>query len=161
MARQRRCQFCGDDISHRAPQARNCSDSCKIKYSEAKAAGTLHLVPAVAGNATVLVLPTAGGGQSVQPAGKHDPDDDESITYATRRDLRAANREATPLGRTALKIASQLDNPGANTLSAVASLAKQFHEIMGMALADAESAVDPIDELRRIRDEKQRAASGD
>lgn len=150
----RMCQYCGDDISHRPAQARNCSDKCKLLFSEAKRRGEAHKVPA---EAKKLVL--------LRPAGTPPPpelgpdDDDDTILFATRRDLRAAGREKTPLGRTALKLADQLDNPGANTHSAVASLAKQFNEVLAQALANAAPVEDPVELLRRIRDEKKRDAA--
>lgn len=175
LTRPKRCQYCGCDISWRAPQARSCSDRCKVLYSEAKRAGKADQVPAVTGSNVVPLhadVPKAPGPAASRRAAAAAPASptvaapappglgSSAVHDATWKVLADANLVDTPLGRIALRLADRLDTSTLDTGSAMAAVAKQLESTLEKATASAPAQADPLDELRRLRDQKRRDAVG-
>lgn len=80
-----------------------------------------------------------------------------SAAEVTRRVLEDADRLLTPAGVNALLLARKLDQ-GRDTGSAMASLSKQHLAALAEATSDAQTAADPVDELRRRREARRRGA---
>ena len=89
----------------------------------------------------------------MRPEGEQASSDVES---ATRGELEAAGRDGTHLGRLALSLAARIDE-GRGTDQGYAALAKELRAVMVEALKGAGETVDPVDELRRLRDRKRNA----
>ncbi|WP_298993229.1 hypothetical protein [uncultured Pseudokineococcus sp.] len=136
--RQRACDRCGTVYTYKRSTSRYCGSSCRA------------LGPATA---TVTTLP--GTREAPSPARTG------TATYdAAHAELTAAGRAETLLGVALLALAARIDNSRAETGSSLATLTKQLEATRAAALADADAAADPVDELRRIRQEKARAAAG-
>lgn len=76
------------------------------------------------------------------------PAEESSTFTATLEELRAADRERTPLGQAALVLASRLDGATRETGSSVAALARELRATLDEALKDAPRAADALDGLR-------------
>lgn len=81
------------------------------------------------------------------------------VEQATAAELAGVGRLDTVAGQCAVVLARRLDEHGRDTGGGVASVAKEFRNVMDAALANVEKAADPLDELRARRDRK-RAAGG-
>ena len=78
------------------------------------------------------------------------------VQSAVRRELDAASKLDTALGRTALTLAGRLDlneDPG----SAMAAMAKELRTCLAELNVDAKVAKNPLDELRARREQKNPA----
>lgn len=80
-----------------------------------------------------------------------------TVAAATHAALEQAGRLDSPAGSSAMVLAAKLDR-GGDTGSAVAALVRELRATMVDALANAEVAEDPVDELRRKREERQSRA---
>jgi len=79
--------------------------------------------------------------------------------YQTTLDqLTKAERLDTPLGQSALVIASRIDYSSRESGSGLTSLTRGLMEILDLALAGSAVEDDPVDELKAKRDEKLRRA---
>lgn len=74
-----------------------------------------------------------------------------------RAELRAVDREQTAAGQLVLALARRIDTADEESGASLAALAKELRASLTVAMAGAEQAADPIDELRKQRDLKQRA----
>lgn len=153
-------------MSHRATQARSCSNRCKQLFSLAKREGKEDQVPAVTGSNVVSLHGEAPPAPRPRTARKQaaaaEPATDgmgplESAAYTK---LVAAGREDDEAAIAVLAAAARIDNSTLDTASSLAALLKQYHASMDIALRDAVQEVDPVDELRRIREAKRRAVAG-
>ena len=82
------------------------------------------------------------------------PDSGGSVYTATRDELSAAGREATPLGQAALVLAARIDaNQDAG--AAIAAMTKQLGATLCEATAGANVVASPVDELRARRAAKR------
>lgn len=123
---------CGTVFQARSAKARYCSDRCRKRKGKADALGDV----------APLVAPSPGGG---------------AVELAVRGDLEAADRLETPLGQAALTLARRLDNPGLDTGSAMAAVAKQLEAVLASATKGAAKATAPellqdeLSERRRSR----------
>lgn len=150
---ERPCDCCGETYEAKTVRSRYCSDRCKRRYHRGArpAAGTTKAEP------------KKGRGRKPAadtPADEPDRSGVGSTTAAVLLELQEAKRLHTPLGQAALVLAHRLDASHKDTGAGVASLAKQLHATLAAATADAEVDADEVDELRRRREEKLRAASG-
>lgn len=87
------------------------------------------------------------------------PSEVPTVVESTQAALVAADRLATPAGAAAMVLATKLDQ-GRDTGSAVASLVRELRATMAEALANTKVAADPVDELRRKREERQSRVGG-
>lgn len=81
----------------------------------------------------------------------------KGLLDATRAELETAGRASSSAGQAALLLAERIEF-GENTGSAVAQMVRQLHDTMTRALADAEIASDPVDELRARRERRRAGA---
>lgn len=137
--RQRSCDRCGRTYAYARSTSRYCGSACRA------------LGPAPSGNVVALRTP----GQT-PPA----PTRETSTYDQAHAELAAAGRLDTLLGSALLRLATRIDANATDTGSALASMVKQLQATREAALDGAAGAADPVDELRRIRDVKRRAAAG-
>jgi hypothetical protein len=79
-----------------------------------------------------------------------------SVLRSVRAELRALGKEPSPLGAVALTIAARLDG-GEDPGSAMAAMAKELRATMVELGRTAAVVADPVDELKRRRDERRRS----
>ena len=78
------------------------------------------------------------------------------VAESTRLKLTEVGRLDSPLGQVAMVLARRIDNPGMDTGSSIASVARQYQLALEAATEGAKTAADPLDELRQRRDMKKR-----
>lgn len=137
----RTCRSCGESIDGLAPSAKYCKAPACVT-SRAKARKRRERVGDVL---PILVDPTA------YRAG--------SVLEATLRELEGAGVAGTVEGEVALALARRIDGQ-ADTGSAMASLSRELRVTLAAALRLAESPADPIVDLQRHREERERRAAG-
>lgn len=129
----KKCESCPKRFESRSPKARFCSDKCRKRASRSRTPDGSDSD----GEASVIVAPAG-------------------VLVATLRELERAGRADTPLGQIALALAARLQFATADTGSALASVSKELRATLAAATEGAERAADPVDELRRKREERQR-----
>lgn len=77
-----------------------------------------------------------------------------SVLAATRAELVALGKLDSPLGAVALTLAARLDQ-GQDPGSAMAAMAKELRVTMAELGRTGQAAADPVDELRRRREERR------
>jgi hypothetical protein len=133
---QRLCASCGSPFEAKRPQAKYCGATCRVRGNRAAAAsgGATNSSPPA-------VLPSAGG----------------DLVSAVTAELVAADRQDSALGVQAIALARRMQQ--FDTGGGLASLSKELRAVMASALANAQVAADPLDELRARRNAKRTAAS--
>jgi hypothetical protein len=123
------CVSCGSSFDAKNARAKYCSERCRKRVQR---------------GGKVLELRADDG-----PARPSPPDGERlgPVATATHAALTEAERLATPLGAAALALAARLDQPGTDTGSAVAALARQLEATLESATRGAGSASAP-DQLR-------------
>lgn len=125
------CAGCGETFAARSRKAKWCSDRCrKAKPSS--------------------------------PSDVAEPDADPGLVDSVRRELEEHEAVDTFAGQLALQLAKRLSSPEE---SGISSLSKELRTVMAAALEGrtppaAEEPEDEVDQARRRRDEKARAAAG-
>ena len=123
----RECEGCGEDISHLRPVAKSCSSKCRKRRS-----------------ARILV------GNSPEPIDS--PLVDQTILTLTQKGLLDSFE-----GQLALVLATRIARSSLDSGSSMASLSKEFRQLMNDPKIQAVQAQDPLDELRarrKLRDGK-------
>jgi hypothetical protein len=82
---------------------------------------------------------------------------DAGIVAAVRADLVRLGKLDSLLGQQALVVAGRLTRTSDDTGSAVASLSRELSRLMGL-LGGKGEALDPVDEVRRRREQKRASA---
>lgn len=131
---QRSCDVCGTAYEAQRPQSRYCSGTCSKRAQRGGIARGKTPPPATP------LRPVSG------------------LLDAVTAELAAADRTNTVAGQLALELARRItDAPPMNT--GVAALSKQLSATMAQALsAAARPGRDPVDQLKKRRDSKRRAA---
>ena len=124
----RGCDLCGVSYEAQRSTSRYCSSRCRSRV----------------GNSNGMILP--GPGAQVVPV---TPVVAGGVRDATLEELTAAGRVDTALGRSCLALAGRLDNPGMDTGSAMAAVARQLEALLREALRGAGAATAP----GQLRDE--------
>jgi hypothetical protein len=75
------------------------------------------------------------------------------VYAAVKSELVRASKQDSALGRTALVLGLRLDDPE-TPATAVAAMAKELRAAMAELGADAKAVSDPLDELRKRREQK-------
>ncbi|WP_369222449.1 hypothetical protein AB5J52_14025 [Streptomyces sp. R39] len=89
--------------------------------------------------------------------GESDGREPGALEIAAQTELESFGRGGTLAGGLVLALARRLDQAGpADTGSGFAALAKELRTSLTAALAGAEQEDDPVDQLRRQREQKQR-----
>lgn len=163
---QRSCAVCGNAFMAQRPQARFCGATCRKRASR----GGLPPAAPIPITRTVPAPPPAAEKPSAPaspPAPGSAPDSGPGfegqlgLISAVVSELTEANRLNTALGQQALRLAVRMETSRSDTGAAIASLSKELRAVMHQALAAAEDANDPVDDLRARRDAKRgNAAAG-
>lgn len=126
---QRSCEACGGAYEAKRSSSRFCSDRCRKR---AKRSGLNEPVP---------------------PRGpEHEAA--SAVLPSVVRQLTEAGALDSPAGQLCVTLATRLDTPGIDTGSAVAAVSRELRAVLADALGTAETAADPIDELRERRDRR-------
>ena len=125
----RNCEACGERIESTNKRKRFCDSKCRGRGHRGDSA------PAVA--SVEPVEPPAVG-----------------LVSATERTLEQAGRLDTVVGQQAMALARRIASPNESG-SGVAALSKELRAVMVEAMAGANVAADPLDELRKRRDSKR------
>lgn len=128
-AMERNCDVCGEPYQAQRATSKYCSTRCRTRASRGKCSGE--------------VVPLA---PKPQPAEVEGPG---AVERATVDALEQVDRLDTPLGRACVVLARRLDSPGADTGSAMASVAKQLEALLVSANRGAGAASSP----QQLRDE--------
>lgn len=78
----------------------------------------------------------------------------DSVEEATRDELARAGREDTAVGQSAVALARRIDAGASEPGSSFAALVREHRGVLAEALKDAETAADPLDELRAKREQR-------
>lgn len=126
------CAECGEEFEAKRTAAMYCSGRCTKRAQRRPNPQE--------GPAPVREMP-------VQPSAG-------SVTASTQAELERAGREESAAGQSALALARRIDASSGETGSGVAALVREHRAVLAEALKDAETAADPIDELRTRRERK-------
>lgn len=133
------CGSCGRGFEAKRATAKFCSERCKKRAQRqgSRPSRDAKAVPA----ANEAVAPPREG----------------PLLAAAISELSATGRMRTAGGVAALALANRIDQAGPlETGSAYAALVKEFRAALAAAMAGAEQAADPIDELRLRREQHAR-----
>ena len=119
---------CGTSLEKRHPSARWCSPRCKKRGQRAP---------------SLVVLPA--GDKTGDTAGDAEP----ALVAATRADLVAAERLATPLGESAMTLARGIA-AGQHSGAALAALVREFRATLAEAMRGADRVESDLDRMRRV-----------
>jgi hypothetical protein len=134
---------CGERFEAKRPSAKYCSDRCRKRAQRSPGA-----------TGTIVALGVAQRPPD-QPEKAGEPG---SLETAARAELEAVGRADTVAGAVVLALARRLDAASpAETGAAFAALAKELRAALVAAVAGAERAADPIDELRAHAERKRKA----
>lgn len=131
---KKNCATCGKAFEARRSTAKYCSGKCRVQAQRASGDAV----------APVTALP--------------DPDERGPgvLEAAAAAELAGAGLLDSVEGAVVLTLARRIDTSGPlETGSAFAALTKEFRAALSAAMAGAESAADPLDELRMRRDAKR------
>lgn len=143
-----KCATCGENFIAKRSTATYCSTPCRVRAHRTKPAP----LPKVVQMATAKKQ-AQGKGRGKSPPDE-DPNAPETVQAAVLAELTKAGCTGTVMGQAALVLARRLDHPTMDTGSAVSSLVKQLSATLEAALAGVAAVDDPVDELRRRRDQK-------
>lgn len=135
------CATCDGPFEAKRSTARFCSSNCRVRSHRG------------GGRVVELKVPARKSSKEVTSA-RDVPDGPGGVELAAVAQLEDAGRLGTVLGQAALVLARRLDARTMDTGSAVAAVARQLEVTLEAAVAGAHMAADPVDELRRRRDEK-------
>lgn len=133
----RACAACGSSLEGANPRRKYCDDRCKMRFHS--------------------------GARADEGQRKESPDQEgiKSTEAATMLALGEASKLGTPGGQAALVLARRIDASYRDTGAGLASMVKRLQETVDQLVSEAPDDEDPVDELTRRREEKQRdAASG-
>lgn len=133
----RNCDVCRKPFEAKRPQARFCGATCRKRNS--RGAGPTAPMPK---SAPVVPVPAEAAGAG--------------LIATVVNELTAADRLNTAVGQCALRLAVRMETSTVDTGAGLAAMSKELRAVMAQALAGAQEAEDPIDELRARRDRKRR-----
>jgi type II secretory pathway component PulF len=142
---RRPCDRCGKAYEAQRHTSKYCSTNCRVQASKQRTQQGSNVVVLPGGN--------TNGNRTDPPETKPDRRKDTALVKATRKQLTEAGAAETVLGQQALELAKRLSS-GTAFDSAVASMSKEFREVMAQALAAAETDDDVLVELRAWRERR-------
>src|SRR5690349_17314026 len=113
----RKCEYCEDVFTPRRGTARFCSDTCRAKAYNHRKNGSM---PPREGK-VIPMQPIPASEPLEGRVLQSNPLEMGDVERLTRRDLELADRLDTPIGATCITLARRLDNPKADTGSAMSS----------------------------------------
>ena len=158
---ERACYECGEVFEAKRDTARYCSTRCRMRAHRKRKGSTPPAVKQATENAVAGRLMDHDGHDSREPPAEDRLIMDETpmtVHQATLDELVKAGKVATVGGQSALALARRIDNPMLDTGSALAGMVKQLEATLASVLDEQEDAGDELDELRRRREERRRAA---
>lgn len=129
------CAACGSSLERAHPRRKYCDDRCKMRFHSGARADE-------------------GEREDAKPS-----DGIQSTEAATMLALGEVGKLGTPSGQAALVLARRIDVSHMDTGAGLASMVKRLQETVDQLVSEAPVDDDPVDELTRRREEKQRAAS--
>lgn len=140
-ARKRKCECCGETYAPTRSDSRFCKPACRAKA---------HRRVEQAAKIVSLTPPAEPGGAGAPQVG--------STAAATIAHLEALGRLEHPLGIAAVQLARRLDAYHGDTASSLASAAGRLALLLDKLEVGAAAKADPIDEVKRKRQERLRGA---
>lgn len=125
----RSCDHCGKQYQAERSTSRFCGTTCRVAAHMAQRAATHMAHPEAASEA-------APG----------------AVSEAVQRELEAAGQVSSALGVVVLSLAARID-VGQDSGSSLAALSRELRSALAAATADGVAA-DPVDEVRRVREQK-------
>lgn len=135
------CSQCGTEFEAKRSTAKYCSPTCRQRARR----GTNE-----PGKVETEAEPVD---ESPKPALAVSVLLGEDIVAATKRDLEAVDKLDSVAGRQAMVVAARMTLPKA-TGSEIAALSRELSRLMLLAVGKAGQEADPVDEVKRKRDEK-------
>lgn len=129
------CAECGEEFEAKRKAATYCSGRCTKRAQRRPQPDSPPPTP-------------------LRPTGESAPSPTGGVESATRAELERAGRDESAAGQSALALACRIDASSGETGSGVAALVREHRAVLAEALKDAETATDPIDELRTRRERK-------
>lgn len=136
------CVMCGTPFTAKRASARYCGERCKKRAQRdpgRPAIGTSGTRPRSDAPAAVAQLRPMTG----------------RVAELTERELMSAGRMDTALGAVALALASKLDEPGMDTGSSIAALAREHRSALAAAVDGAVKKSSPLASIKGRRDEQR------
>jgi hypothetical protein len=124
------CASCGREFDAKRAAAKYCGDTCRQRAKRSPSPEPVRSLDDLADK-------LSGG-----------------LVQQVRSDLEAAGVLHTTAGQQAILLARRIGSP-METAAGVASCSKRLSEVMAEAMSGAKRAVDPLDELKAIRDRKR------
>lgn len=155
------CYECGEVFEAKRDTARYCSTRCRVRAHRKRKTEMPESVKQATASAVVgrLMDEDEEPPREAPAEGRVIVDDVPLTVYAATVDeLRKAGKVGTVAGQSALALARRIDNPTLDTGSALAGMVKQLEATLAGVLADKDDDGDELDELRRRREERHRAA---
>ena len=130
---KKNCEVCGGPFDAKRRTAKYCSNGCRVQAQRGSGGES----------APITALPTPQGAS------------DGPVARSAREELAGAGREDTANGQLVLALARRIDAAEGESGASLAALVKEFRASLAAAVAGAETAADPLDELRMRRDGKR------
>jgi hypothetical protein len=144
---QRQCEQCGDPFETKSARARFCGPTCRSRAHRGKPPA-LSAVPATAGTDTAKRTTTGAAPAAPEPPVY------ELLADQVKQSLQDANALATIAGRSAVRVAEQIDK-GRDSGSAVVSLTRELQRLRAEAIVEAAPAnPDAADKIAAAAQEK-------
>ncbi|MGW4876549.1 hypothetical protein ACWEPI_08335 [Streptomyces sp. NPDC004262] len=142
---RKKCEACGEQFEAKRSTAKYCSNGCRVQAQRGAANGK--------SKSTVVAF-----GLAAVPPDEDRPRGLGPLEQQAQAELESFGRAETLAGGVVLALARRIDQAGpADTGSGFAALAKELRAAMAVALAGAEQEADPIDQVRKQREQKQRS----
>ncbi|MEU8717489.1 hypothetical protein [Streptomyces sp. NPDC048663] len=145
---RKKCEECGEQFEAKRSTAKYCSNGCRVQAQRGAANGKSKST-----RSTVVAF-----GLAAVPPDEDRPRRLGPLEQQAQAELESFGRAETLAGGVVLALARRIDQAGpADTGSGFAALAKELRAAMAVALAGAEQEADPIDQVRKQREQKQRS----
>lgn len=143
---RRACDFCHREYIAKRARSRFCSDNCRVRFSQCRARGD------------VVHLPERRKPQQATQAAPRPVIPAVGVEASTRTLLESSGLVDVPLGQLAVGLAQRIDSAVAagESGSALAAMARELRSTLAEVTRAAQTASDPIDELRRRREARLR-----
>lgn len=155
------CYECGEPFEAKRDTARYCSTRCRMRAHRKRKGSMPDPVERATEQAVVGRLMDDGEHEPREPPaeGRVVVDDTPMSVYrATLDELTKAGKTTSVGGQSALALAQRIDNPVLDTGSALAGMIKELRATLAEVLDAKDDAGDELDELKRRREERRRAA---
>lgn len=137
------CVMCGTPFTAKRASARYCGERCKKRAQRNPGRPDTGTVRPASGT----LAPVAQIGSVSAPAlGR--------VAMLTQKTLEDAGRVDTVMGAVALALAAKVDDPGMDTGSSIAALARQLEASLDKALDGAVTVQTPLERIKAQRERR-------